>query len=75
MAPKETKKDKERRLKKAEELAATDADALTDGPTDDDEPDEELLYNAEGGLLKPKAGRHPVCVPGGRTPHYWESVF
>jgi hypothetical protein len=58
MAPKETKKDRERRLKKAEELRgaeATDAatDAPTDGPTDDDEPDEELLYNAEGGLMRP----------------------
>jgi hypothetical protein len=60
MAPKETKKDKERRLKKAEELAATNAKALTDAPTDGqtdcDDPDEELLYDAEGGLLKPKAG-------------------
>jgi hypothetical protein len=58
MAPKETKKDKERRAaKKAEELAAdAPTDAPTDSPTDDDEPDEELLYNAEGGLLKPKAG-------------------
>jgi hypothetical protein len=48
MAPKETKKDRERRLKKEEQLrgagavatAAADAptDAPTDGPTDDDEP-------------------------------------
>jgi hypothetical protein len=41
----------------AEELTtATDAptDAPTDGPTeDDDKPDEELLYDAEGGLMKP----------------------
>jgi hypothetical protein len=51
MAPKETKKDRERRLKKAEELTATDAP--TDGPTDDDKPDEELLYDAEGGLMRP----------------------
>jgi hypothetical protein len=49
MAPKETKKDRERRLKKAEELTT---DAQTDGPTDDDEPDN-LLYDAEGGLIKP----------------------
>jgi hypothetical protein len=60
MAPKETKKDKERpAAKKTEELAAPTEDAPTDGPTDgptdDDEPDEELLYNAEGALLKPKA--------------------
>jgi hypothetical protein len=56
MAPKETKKDRERRLKKAEEelrgAEATDAatDAPTDSPTDDDEPEEPLLYDAEGGL-------------------------
>jgi hypothetical protein len=32
----------------------TATDAPTDGPTEDDnELDEELLYNAEGGLLKP----------------------
>jgi hypothetical protein len=54
MAPKETKKDRERQLKKAEELT-TATDAPMDGPTeDDDEPDKELLYNAEGGLLKPR---------------------
>jgi hypothetical protein len=52
MAPKETKKDRERRLKKAEELT-TATDAPTDGPTDNDKPDEELLYEAEGGLMKP----------------------
>jgi hypothetical protein len=40
MAQKETKKDRERRLKKAEELTT---DAPTDGPTDNDEPDDELL--------------------------------
>jgi hypothetical protein len=40
MAPKETKKDRERRLKKSEELTTA---APTDGPTDDDEPDDELL--------------------------------
>jgi hypothetical protein len=50
MAPKETKKDRERRLKKAEELTT---DAPTDDPTDDDEPDDELAYDAEGGLVKP----------------------
>jgi hypothetical protein len=50
MAPKETKKDRERRLKKAEEQEATDAP--TDGPTDDDEPEEPLLYDAEG-VLRP----------------------
>jgi hypothetical protein len=64
MAPKETKKDRERRLKKAEEqlrgagAVATDAadaptNAPTDGPTDDDEPEEPLLYNTEGGLMRP----------------------
>jgi hypothetical protein len=48
--PKETKKDRERRLKKAEELT----DAPTDGPTDDDdEPEDELAYDAKGGLIKP----------------------
>jgi hypothetical protein len=52
IAPKETKKDRERRLKKAEEL--TETDAPTDGPTDNDEPDEELLYDAEGGLMRPR---------------------
>jgi hypothetical protein len=51
MAPKETKKDRERRLKKAEELTT---EALTDCPTDDDEPDDKLLaYDAEGGPIKP----------------------
>jgi hypothetical protein len=46
MAPKETKKDKERRAaKKAEELAVpTDGDDATP----DEEPDEELKYDAEG---------------------------
>jgi hypothetical protein len=63
MAPKVTKKEKEKRTaKKAEEMAA---DALTedaptdspaDGPTDNDKPDEELLYDAEGALMKLKAG-------------------
>jgi hypothetical protein len=61
MAPKETKKNRERRLKKAEEqlrgagAEATDAatDAPTDSPTDDDEPEEPLLYDAEGGLMRP----------------------
>jgi hypothetical protein len=48
MAPKETKKDRERRLKKAEELT-TVTNAPTDGPTDDDEPDEER----KGGLMRP----------------------
>jgi hypothetical protein len=51
MAPKETKKDRGRRLKKAEELTATDAPS--DGPTDEDKPDEELLCDAEGGLTRP----------------------
>jgi hypothetical protein len=51
MAPKETKKDRERRLKKAEVQMATDAP--TDGPTDNNKPDEELLYDAEGGLMRP----------------------
>jgi hypothetical protein len=46
---KETKKDRERRFKKAEELTT---DAPTDGPINNDEPDE-LLYDAEGGLIKP----------------------
>jgi hypothetical protein len=51
MAPKETKKDRERRLKKAEELTT---DAPTDGPTDDDEPDDDAIaYDGEGGLVKP----------------------
>jgi hypothetical protein len=51
MAPKETKKDRERRLKKAEELTT---DSPTDGPTDDDEPDEDAIaYYGEGGLVKP----------------------
>jgi hypothetical protein len=57
MAPKETKKDSERHLKKAEELRGAEADAPTDaptdGPTDDDEPEEPLLYDAEGGLMRP----------------------
>jgi hypothetical protein len=59
MAPKETKKDRERHLKKAEELTTTaDADAPTDAnnPSDNNELEEELLYDAEGGLLKPQAG-------------------
>jgi hypothetical protein len=52
MAPKETKKDRERRLKKAEELT-TDA-SPADGPTDDDEPDDDAIaYDGEGGLVKP----------------------
>jgi hypothetical protein len=53
MAPKETKKDKERRAaKKAEELTVT-----TDDAAPDEEPDEGLQYDAEGGLLsKAKAG-------------------
>jgi hypothetical protein len=50
MAPKETNKDKERRLKKEEQLrgavatdtAADPTDAPTDGQTDD-EPEEPLL--------------------------------
>jgi hypothetical protein len=50
MPPKETKKDRERHLKKAEELT----DAPTNCPTDnDDELDNELAYDAEGRLLKP----------------------
>jgi hypothetical protein len=53
MALKETKKDRERQLKKVEELT-TATDAPTDGPTGDNEPDKELLYNAEGRLLKPR---------------------
>jgi hypothetical protein len=63
MAPKETKKDRERRLKKAEELT-TATDAPTDAPTegltqDDDNPDEGLLYDAKGGLISrgPRKGR------------------
>jgi hypothetical protein len=51
MASKETK-DRERCLKKAVELT-TATDAPTDGPTDDNEPDEELLYDAEGELTRP----------------------
>jgi hypothetical protein len=54
MALKETKKERERRLKKAEEqlrgAEAEATDAPTDGPTDDDKPGEPLLYDAEGGL-------------------------
>jgi hypothetical protein len=48
MAPKETKKDRERRLKKAEELTMA-TEAPTDSPTNDNKPDKELLYDAEGG--------------------------
>jgi hypothetical protein len=51
MALKETKKDRERRLKKAEEQEQEATDAPTDGPTDD-EPEEPLLYDAEG-VLRP----------------------
>jgi hypothetical protein len=51
MAPKETKKDRERRLKKAEELTT---DAPTNSPTDDDKPeDDAIAYGGEGGLVKP----------------------
>jgi hypothetical protein len=49
MAPKETKRDRERRLK-AQEQEATDAP--TDGPTDD-EPEEPIQYNTEGVLMMP----------------------
>jgi hypothetical protein len=42
--------DRERSLKKAEELTT---DAPLDGPTDDNKPDNEMLYDAEGGLMKP----------------------
>jgi hypothetical protein len=67
MAPKETKKDRERRLKKAEELI-TATGAPTDGPTeDDDEPDEELLYDAEGGLLKPGTSVEARAALAGST--------
>jgi hypothetical protein len=52
MAPKETKKDRERRLKKAEELTMA-TEAPTDSPTNDNKPDKELLYDAEGGLTRP----------------------
>jgi hypothetical protein len=68
MAPKETKKDRERHLNKAEELRgaeATDAatDAPTDSPTDDDEPEEPLLYNAEGGLMRPRTSAAAAAAP------------
>jgi hypothetical protein len=49
MAPKETKRDKERRLK-AQEQEATDAP--TNGPTDDD-PEEPIQYDTEGVVMRP----------------------
>jgi hypothetical protein len=49
MAPKETKRDRERRLLKAQEQEATDA-ATDDGPTDDDvaSPEVPIEYDAMG---------------------------
>jgi hypothetical protein len=49
MAPKETKRDRERRLK-AQEQEATDA--ATDGPTDDD-PEVPIQYDTEGVVMRP----------------------
>jgi hypothetical protein len=52
MAPKETKRDRERRLLKAQEQEATDA--ATDGPTDDNvaSPEVAIEYDA-GGVVRP----------------------
>jgi hypothetical protein len=66
IAPKETKKDRERRLKKAQELI-TATDAPMDGPTDEDEPYEELLYDAEGGLMKPGTSAAAASAAGSTT--------
>jgi hypothetical protein len=49
MAPKETKRDRERRLK-AQEQEATNA--ATDGPTDDD-PEVPIQYDTEGVVMRP----------------------
>jgi hypothetical protein len=74
MAPKETKKDRERRLKKADEqlrgAEATDAatDAPTDGPTDDDEPEEPLLYDGEGGLMRPRTSADAAAAAAAAAP-------
>jgi hypothetical protein len=85
MAPKETKKDRERLLKKEEQLRgagavgthATDAptNAPTDGPTNDDEPEELLLYDVEGGLMRPgtsAAATNNAVVQGGSHPHIFD---
>jgi hypothetical protein len=57
MAPKETKRDRERRLK-AQEQEATDAP--TDGPTDEEEP---IQYNAEGVLMRPGTSSADAAAP------------
>jgi hypothetical protein len=85
MAPKETKKDRERRLKKAEEQlrGAEATDAPTDGPTDDDEPEEPLLYDAEDVLMRPgtstaaaaAAPINAVACQGERQPHILDLRF
>jgi hypothetical protein len=67
MAPKETKRDKERRLKEqAQEQEATDA--ATDGPTDN-EPEVPIQYDAEGVIMRPgtssAAAAASSLAPGG----------
>jgi hypothetical protein len=66
MAPKETKRDRERRLK-AQEQEATATDAASDGPTDDD-PEVPIQYDAEGVVMRPgtssAAAAASSTVPG-----------
>jgi hypothetical protein len=69
MAPKETKRDRERRLLKAQEQEATDA--ATDGPTDDDvaSPEVPIEYNAIG-VVRPgtsSAAAAPSTASGACT--------
>jgi hypothetical protein len=83
MAPKETKKDRERRLKREEQLrgagaVGTDAatDAPTDGPTGDNEQEEPLLYDAEGGLMRPGTSAAPpnnAVAKMGASPTFFTS--
>jgi hypothetical protein len=62
MAPKETKRDRERRLK-AQEQEATDAP--TDGPTDD-EPEEPIQYDAEG-VVRPGTSAAAASTASGAS--------
>jgi hypothetical protein len=59
MAPKETKRDRERRLK-AQEQEATDA--ATDGPTDDDPEVPLIQYDAEGVVMRPGTSSSAAAV-------------